>query len=628
MGSKQAIEHCALAIVTAVGLTAALIIMSVAHRETNARLPGNTIVIADGADRAAAAPLPYGAAASAESTLGSITCPAPLSCIATGWYLDGYGNAQALIVTTEGELWDSQTAPVPRDASPEPNAQFGSITCVKLTYCVAVGSYDTPNSPDPHAMLVTGSGYSWAVTATPLPRNADASGGSQLGSITCPEPSQCVAVGSYSNSAATRHGLIVIRTASSWMAVRAPLPVGVPSDRDSDLTYVTCTSDNTCAGAGTYSDTPGDDQGFLLWGSGRSWTAVRAPLPSDAAAVGTSGRTVSISAIDCPSAHRCVALGSYTDKAGYPRGMLLTGAGTRWAAHSVPIPAGVFAPYDTAVNAIVCPSPVRCVITGSYTDVYKYPHATLITGAGAAWHATEAPLPTGAIAADPSDIGAIACPSASTCVASGGYVDRHGYIQSMLVSSSPSSSSATEVVMPAGTQTAKLADVASGFIGSDLSTVACSSIGECLAAGSYGTASGHDRALLATPLSGPHTWPDLYIQTAFTIGLYTYPGFPVSIGLDNHSFISGIHWRTVSSDAATATGTLTTDDCTPDCAAGRSINYPVKLIAGSPRKCLVHQTFPPRLSHEYIFSKIAIVAVAARASRYLTGLMPLAPACG
>lgn len=627
MGSKQAIEQGALAILAAAGLTAAFVIISVAHHAADARLPGTTIVTASGANTAAEAPLPYGSAASAESTLSSVTCPAALACIATGWYLDGSGNAQALIVTTEGELWDSQTAPLPRDASPEPNAQFGSVTCPNPAACVAVGSYDTPGSPDPHAMLVTGSGYSWTATATPLPRGADASGGSELGSITCPQASHCVAVGSYTDSTTTRHGLIVIRTASSWTAIKAPLPAGVPPGRDADITSVTCISDNECAGAGTYSNEPGDDQGFLLWGSGRSWTAVEAPLPGDAAAEGTSGRTVSLSAIDCPTTHTCVAIGSYTDKVGYLRGVLLTGAGTTWTARSVPIPPGAFAPYGTAATAIACPSPDRCVVTGSYTDAYKYPHATLITGSRAAWHAADAPLPAGAIAGNPSNLGAVTCPSASTCVATGGYTDQRGYAQSMLLTSSPSSWSATEVLMPAGAQKVKLAEVPGGLIGSGLNAVACFSVGECLAAGSYGTSSGNSRALLATSLPGPHPWPDLYIGSAFTIGLYTYPGFPVYIGLDNHSFISGIHWKSVSGDAASATGTLTTDSCTPDCASGKSINYPIKIIAGSPRQCIVQQTFPSRISREYIFSKITIVAEAPNVPAYLTGTTPLSPVC-
>ena len=176
--------------------------------------------------------------------------------------------------------------------------------------------------------------------------------------------------------------------------------------------------------------------------------------------------------------------------------------------------------------------------------------------------------------------------------------------------------------MPVGTPEEKSAQVPDGVIAGGLQAAACFNAGECLAVGSYG------QALLVEPPPGPHHWPDIYIATAFTVGLYTYPGFPATIGIDNHDYISGISWKSVSADTAEATGTLTADNCTPDCASGKYVSYPVKLIASTPRQCLVGtQLAPPAAVHEYIFSEIDIAGQAPAIPASLAGPKPLSPNC-
>lgn len=629
MRLKRIVGLSALAVMIAVGATITVISLAGQgeHRVATASGAGAVTAAGGAVDQGAAAPLPYGADPSAESTLGSVACPAALTCVAAGWYLDMSGNAQGLLVTTDGGLWDAQTAPLPPDAGPAPNAQFnnaGQLTCPSAAECVAVGSYETAASHNPHSMLVTGSASRWTATATPLPGDADPAQGSSLSAVTCPAPSRCVAVGSYAD-VSTGHGLLVTRSGSSWTAARAPLPAGVPAGSEAMVSSVACSSASSCVAAGIYIDKSGTDHGLLLTGSGTSWTAATLPLPRDAAPGLVPGAAnISFGSLACPAPSSCIVLGSYTDHAGYPRGMLLTDTGAKWAASSVPIPAGADASYGTSADSLACPSAARCIITGSYTDAYQYSHAMIITGSAAGWRAATAPLPAGADTADPSEVSGLTCPSSADCVAAGAYTDHHGFKQPMLITGSAASWTSAEVRMPSGSAEVK---VNSTFTPT-LPAAACFTAGECMAAGSYPGSSGHDHAFVIEPPPGPHPWPDIYLTTVFTIGLYTYPGFPAFIGLDNHSYISSISWKSVSAGTAKATGVLTTDNCTPDCASGKSISYPIRLIASSPRQCVVGtQLTPPLAVREDIFTRIDIVGQVPGVPEYLAGPKPLSLNC-
>jgi hypothetical protein len=630
MRLKRPVGLSALAVMIAAGATITVISLTGqgAHHAGTASGAGAVTAAGRAVDRGAAAPLPYGADPSAESTLGSVACPAALTCVAAGWYLDTSGNAQGLLVTTDGALWDAQTAPLPPDAGPAPNAQFnyaGQLTCPSVSECVAVGSYETAASHNPHSMLVTGSASKWTVTATPLPGDADPAQGSSLSAVTCPAPSRCVAVGSYAD-VSTGHGLLVTGSGSSWTATRAPLPAGVAARREALVSSVACSSASSCVAVGIYIDKSGTDHGLLLTGSGTSWTAATLPLPRDAAPGEVPGAAnISLGPVACPAPSSCIVLGSYTVHAGYLRGMLLTGTGARWAASSVPVPAGADASYGTSAGSLACPSVASCIITGSYTDAYQYSHAMIITGSAAGWRAATAPLPAGAGPAGPSDIGSLTCPSPAACVAAGTYTDQHGYEQPMLITGSAAAWTSTEVRTPAASAEVKKVN---GDFTPTLQAAACFTAGECMAAGSYPSSSGHDHALLIEPPPGPHPWPDIYLTTAFTIGLYTYPGFPAFIGLDNHSSISGISWKSVSAGSAEATGVLTTDNCTPDCASGKSISYPIRLIASSPRQCVVGtQLTPPLAVREDVFTRIDIVGQVPGVPAYLAGPKPLSLNC-
>jgi hypothetical protein len=54
---------------------------------------------------------------------------------------------------------------------------------------------------------------------------------------------------------------------------------------------------------------------------------------------------------------------------------------------------------------------------------------------------------------------------------------------------------------------------------------------------------------------------------------------------DANTVLSGLRWSSFGSASALATGTLQTNTCTPDCARGKFVRYPVAVKASDPRTC-------------------------------------------
>ena len=183
-----------------------------------------------------------------------------------------------------------------------------------------------------------------------------------------------------------------------------------------------CPSARECVAVGQYNDSPGHYRGLLLTGNGSSWTAATAPVPAGAAAY--SGAT--ITAITCPAAWECVAVGYWADSAGNSHLFLLTMRGSSWTAATAPLPAGAPASLGAGISVLACPSPTACTAVGDYTvDEYNDPwpdsHLYLLTMRRSSWTAATAPLPAGAPTSSGIDIAGMACPSATACVATGWY---------------------------------------------------------------------------------------------------------------------------------------------------------------------------------------------------------------
>jgi hypothetical protein len=237
------------------------------------------------------------------------------------------------------------------------------------------------------------------------------------------------------------------------------------------------------------------------------WTATQAPVPLSA---GPDPR-ITINSIACPSKRACVAVGGYDHKSSsHPlapvEGLLLKMSGTTWTARQAPLPAGAASTtggQDVVLTAVACPSTTTCVAVGWYVDTTGSENGLLLARSGSTWTATEAPLPAGARAvAQDVQLTGLACPSVTSCVAVGSYVTSTDAIQGV-------------VLAGAGTSwTPVKAAKADSF----LNTVACTSATSCVALGGYG----NEHGLVLSGAGTSWTAAQAPLPTGATV---LYPGF-------------------------------------------------------------------------------------------------------
>lgn len=165
----------------------------------------------------------------------------------------------------------------------------------------------------------------------------------------------------------------------------------------------------------------------------------------------------------------------------------LTATGS-WSAAEAPLPAnGASASYGTNLQAIACPSASACVAGGDYEDSAATQQALLLTGSGASWKPAEVKLPAGAAASPAAIIDSVACPAATRCVGAGWYTDSAGHQQALLVTGWGTSWTAVRAPLPPG------------GVGGSLASVACSSASSCTAVGYYDRSSS-SQALISQAL--------------------------------------------------------------------------------------------------------------------------------
>lgn len=239
-------------------------------------------------------------------------------------------------------------------------------------------------------------------------------------------------------------GVLAVATVAVVTAAKAPAPPGgtwtlvkVPLPANADHTYaelssVACAS-SVCAAVGSYTGSAGSRGLVLTRLKARTgWKAVQAPVPAGAA----RNPFAVLSAVACGSAARCAAIGAYYLRSGQQQAMLLTGLGSSWTAVKAPVPAGG---RRVTVDAVACGSASFCVAGGSYVDSSGEMQGLLLTWSGRSWTAAKAPLPATPFQDPTGSITNVTCPSARACVATGSYVDTEQNQQGMLLTGAGSS---------------------------------------------------------------------------------------------------------------------------------------------------------------------------------------------
>ncbi len=125
------------------------------------------------------------------AALVGVSCSSSTNCVAVG--VDASSETAATKPFAEdwnGNIWTLAAVPNPNGAT---NTELVSVSCRSSNSCYAVGGYSTSTASN--TLVEHWSGTSWSLVADPNPHGAN---GASLGGVSCPSPTSCSAVGSYS----------------------------------------------------------------------------------------------------------------------------------------------------------------------------------------------------------------------------------------------------------------------------------------------------------------------------------------------------------------------------------------------------------------------------------------------
>ena len=351
----------------------------------------------------------------------------------------------------------------------------------------------------------------------PVPPGADLNPRTLLADVTCPSGGACMAVGYYFRSAvptAIREPLIEQRTGTTtWAATDPGLPGDAGSDPDAQLFELSCPSASFCAAVGSYKRTDGTYAVLVSTWNGASWSSQGVSL----AGSGIGATSNPISAIDCPTDTSCYGVGSdYTGVA--HEFLVLTLAGGTWSTAVEMPPVGV---GPGPMSAISCPAAGSCVAVGSGDNgAGQVPViATLSSGS---WQSTSPALPpTGETAAPNAWLEGVSCTGVGTCTAVGAYLTNDAKYLGMIQQQTVAGWTPLLAGGPAGSRTDP---------GIGLHAVSCVDGFNCQAVGEYAASDGSVRPLLVTlapgggvaPLAGPlppSAAPDTSVNDVACAGL-------------------------------------------------------------------------------------------------------------
>jgi RHS repeat-associated protein len=405
------------------------------------------------------APLGPGAAGSSGEIYGVAT-PSDSVTVAVGTFTPGNGVTIGLIETRSGSQWISTAAPVPAGATQQSAAaKVLKVACPSTTVCMAVGWY-TDNSGNRQGLLLNLSGSTWTATKAPLP-NPAANPVAGISRIVCTSTASCVAVGDYNLLGGGAGGVIETYSSGSWSAVNAPVPSNAINV--SGLSSISCPTTGACVAVGSY-DLPGPVQtGLLEVLSGGSWTATQAPFPA-------SSNYTYLNDVSCWSSTSCEAIGFYNDTTtSNIYGLIETLASGTWTGTQAPSPSNATTNPWEEMYSISCPSSGFCQASGTYETSSMAP-GVILSLAGGSWSASEAPEPANIGPSGEVSVPFVTCTSSTSCVLADEYPITSSDSPGALDELSSGSWSSLEAPGTDGTGTYYL-------------SIACSSVGNCVAGG-------------------------------------------------------------------------------------------------------------------------------------------------
>ncbi len=196
---------------------------------------------------------------------------------------------------------------------------------------------------------------SWSIQPVPNPSGSLAT---LMNGVSCISSQFCIAVGEYNFKASSAGGnssAVAERwNGQKWAIQKLPPRSGA---KDSELSGILCTSSHFCIAVGSYTNKAGGQFTLAERWNGSKWSIQATPNPSNA-----FGNT--LNGTSCASSTSCTAVGGTAKEPGLGGKPLAEHwNGTNWSLQVAPSPPG-----GTFGFAAVSCAPSACVAVGSYDD--------------------------------------------------------------------------------------------------------------------------------------------------------------------------------------------------------------------------------------------------------------------
>jgi hypothetical protein len=305
--------------------------------------------------------------------VASMSCPAAGECAAGGSYTDGSGRIQAFVASETHGTWHRATeAPGTAGLNSGGSAKVASVSCGAVGDCGAGGSY-TDQAGHVQAFVVNETHGRWA-NATEVPATAELNkgGSAKITSVSCPAAGECTAGGSYADGANLLQAFVVDEKNGIWgAATELPGSEALNKGGAAWVTSVSCAEPVNCTAGGSYTDASFYIQAFIVSEQNGKWdTAVEVPGTAEL----NQGGIAKVTSMSCPTAVNCTAAGSYTNDSYRVEPFVVDEkAGTWTTAIEVPGTNDLNATGNSAAASVSCAAAGHCSIGGMYDDdAYKF----------------------------------------------------------------------------------------------------------------------------------------------------------------------------------------------------------------------------------------------------------------
>jgi hypothetical protein len=355
------------------------------------------------------------------NSVGLVSCASAGNCSAAG----EYAFSQVLVVSQVAGIWGTaKEAPGTAALNTGDNDAIDALSCASAGNCSAGGYYATSAGVE-HPFVISQVGGTWR-TAKEVPVGTGP--GADIPAMSCASAGNCSAGGAYESSSGVK-AFVISQVGGAWGA--AKIIPGTGSDGFANVTALSCASAGNCSAAGSYTNSAGHGQVFVVSQVHGSWGTAKEA--SGTAALNT-GNNDAINSLSCASPGNCSAAGSYTDSSGHTQAFVATQVHGIWGtAREVPGTAALNKGNAAAVS-LSCASAGTCSAGGFYHDGAGHQQAFVVNQVNGAWGTAKEVPGTAALNKGNAAIGMVSCAPAGTCSAGGSYTDSSGHGQAFVVS--------------------------------------------------------------------------------------------------------------------------------------------------------------------------------------------------